>query len=273
MMMLPMIAIPLTLVGGAQPLPTVPVHVNGKGPFVFVLDTGAGPTILSPQLAKDLGVVATGSKEGAGVGQRTTASLAKVDSIRVGEETARDFDVAITPEIERIAAVVNSHLDGVLGYSFLKHYAVIVDYPGGELRLARGHAEEGGIVIPFELAAPAKPLIVVSAMINGTGPHRLAVDTGASSTLIDSALAAKLGIASKKGDDITGAGGTLSMSIGRIDKLAIGAAETRDFPVAIGSLAALASALGTQLDGIVGYDFLKHYRVTIDYEGAKMVLR
>jgi len=69
-----------------------------------------------------------------------------------------------------------------------------------------------------------------------------------------------------------GAGGKLAMTIGRIDKLAIGAAETRDFPVAIGSLDALSSALGTKLDGIVGYDFLKHYRVTIDYEASKMHL-
>ena len=40
------------LAGGAQPLILLPVEVNGQGPFEFILDTGAGTSLLSSELAK-----------------------------------------------------------------------------------------------------------------------------------------------------------------------------------------------------------------------------
>ncbi len=54
------------LVGGAQPLILLPVHVNDHGPFEFILDTGAGTSLLSSKLAKELDVKILGSKEGHG---------------------------------------------------------------------------------------------------------------------------------------------------------------------------------------------------------------
>ena len=42
------------LAGGAQPLILLPVQVNGDGPFEFILDTGAGTSLLSSDLAKKL---------------------------------------------------------------------------------------------------------------------------------------------------------------------------------------------------------------------------
>ena len=44
------------VLGGAQPLLVVPVQVNERGPFAFILDSGAGTTLLTPALAKSLGV-------------------------------------------------------------------------------------------------------------------------------------------------------------------------------------------------------------------------
>jgi len=43
------------LAGGAQPLILLPVSVNGQGPFEFILDTGAGTSLLSPELAQKIG--------------------------------------------------------------------------------------------------------------------------------------------------------------------------------------------------------------------------
>ena len=43
----------------ATPLLLVPVLVKGKGPYDFVLDTGASATLLAPTLAEHLGLSAT----------------------------------------------------------------------------------------------------------------------------------------------------------------------------------------------------------------------
>ena len=44
------------LAGGAQPLILVPVEVNDHGPFEFILDTGAGTSLIATELAEKLKV-------------------------------------------------------------------------------------------------------------------------------------------------------------------------------------------------------------------------
>src|SRR3954452_142334 len=83
------------LAGGAQPLILLPVHVNGHGPFDFILDTGAGTSLLSTELAKQLAVKILGSKEGQSAGGKVSVSLGKVDSLAVGEAKLPDVDVGI----------------------------------------------------------------------------------------------------------------------------------------------------------------------------------
>ena len=56
------------LAGGAQPLILLPIHVNDRGPFDFILDTGAGTSLLSSDLAKKLDVTIIGAKEGQSAG-------------------------------------------------------------------------------------------------------------------------------------------------------------------------------------------------------------
>ncbi len=83
------------LAGGAQPLILLPVHVNNRGPFDFILDTGAGTSLLASELAKQLEVKVIGSKEGQSAGGKVSVSLAKVDSLAVGETKLDDVDVGI----------------------------------------------------------------------------------------------------------------------------------------------------------------------------------
>src|SRR5260370_15162842 len=88
------------LAGGAQPLILLPVHVNNRGPFDFILDTGAGTSLLASELAKQLGVKVIGSKEGQISGGRVSVSLAKVDSLAVGETNLNDLDIAIIDRVQ-----------------------------------------------------------------------------------------------------------------------------------------------------------------------------
>src|SRR5437763_2678926 len=83
------------LAGGAQPLILLPVEVNEQGPFEFILDTGAGTSLLSAELAEKLQVKVLGSKQGQTAGGAVSVSLAKVDSITVGEARLADIDVGV----------------------------------------------------------------------------------------------------------------------------------------------------------------------------------
>jgi Aspartyl protease len=120
--------IPFRLVGGAQPLAIVPVTLNGAGPFEFALDTEAAAPVVAPDLARRLGIRVDETKQAAGAGGRTQIDLARVADFAVGETSRRDVSVMISSEITRIAAAVGSTIDGVIGYEFLRHFRLTLDY-------------------------------------------------------------------------------------------------------------------------------------------------
>src|SRR5438552_18909402 len=111
------------LAGGAQPVILLPVHVNNRGPFDFILDTGAGTSLLSSELAKQLELKVIGSKEGQSAGGKVSVSLAKVDALAVGEMKLDDVDVEIV-DLGQIGKTIGVILVGDLGYIFLKTFLI-----------------------------------------------------------------------------------------------------------------------------------------------------
>jgi predicted aspartyl protease len=265
------------LAGGAQPLILLPVHVNHRGRFDFILDTGAGTSLLSSELAKELAVKTIGSKEGQSAGGKVSVSLAKIDSIAVGETKLHDVDVGIV-DLSQIGKTVGAKIDGDLGYNFLKHFRVTIDYRDLEIRFddpkrvesfGRGAQTE----IPIRLASPAKPLILVDVHANGRGPFQFAIDTGTSTTAITPELAKQLGIASSPVGAGTTAGAQVDVRAGNIESFQLGGAKIDNMTVVVADFfEMLSTAIGAKLDGIVGYNFLRNYKVAIDYPGERLTL-
>jgi predicted aspartyl protease len=258
------------LAGGEQPLILVGASVNGGPAHEFILDTGASVSLLTPEHAARSGVEATASKEGTGTGGRVTVQLGTAESLAVGPHEVRDVRVAISDELLRIGAAIGAHVDGDLGYDFLKNFRLTIDYERLTLRFAApGEELQGGEAraqVKFKLAHPAKPLILVPAVLDGEGPYIFAVDTGASTTVLSSELAQLLGIKSAPIPQLTGAGGTAEVTAGVVRSLAVGGVRAEDLAVVVVDfLPALSQAVETKLDGIIGYNFLKEFRVTIDY--------
>src|SRR5213592_254555 len=185
------------LAGGAQPLILIPVHVNDRGPFDFILDTGAGTSLLASDLAKELELKTIGSKEGQSAGGKVSVSLAKVDSLAVGEAKLGDVDVGIV-DLSQIGKTIGARIDGDLGYNFLKHFRVAIDYRDCKIRLddpklVESFGRRAKTEVPIRLAGPAKPLVLVDVHANGRGPFQFAIDTGTSTTAISPEFAKQLG--------------------------------------------------------------------------------
>jgi len=121
------------LAGGAQPLILLPVQVNGDGPFKFILDTGAGTSLLSSDLAKKLSLKIISTKEGQSAGGKISVSLAKVDSLALGQAKLDDLDVGIV-DLSHIGKAIGTRIDGDVGYNFLKHFRIAIDYHDCEIR-------------------------------------------------------------------------------------------------------------------------------------------
>jgi predicted aspartyl protease len=261
------------LTPGSNPLILMPVVVEGKGPYEFILDTGASISLLSHELGRSLGVAVTGTEEGRGAGGAVTLELGKLASLSIGETVIQDVEVGLTDELARIAAVVGAKIDGDIGYNVLKNYRVTVDYSRNLLHLSAADESHKDGAVPFEIA-PTKPLIVLPVEVNGSGPYWFCLDTGTSMTAISPALGAQLGVSMRPGArQGMAAGGRISVSFGKLASLAIGHHHLDDLDVTSADFfSSIAEASGREVDGIVGYNFLRRFRVTIDYPRNRLEL-
>lgn len=265
------------LAGGAQPLILLPVRVNGQGPFDFILDTGAGTSLLTPELAKQLNVKIVGSKEGQSAGGSVAVSLAKADSLAVGDARIDDVDLGIV-DLAQVGKTIGAKIDGDLGYNFLKYFRITIDYRDCEIRFddpkrVETFGRSAKAELPIRLASPAKPLLLIDVHLNGRGPFQFAIDTGTSTTAITPQLAKELDIASSPIGAGTTAGAQVDVRAGNIESFQLGGAKIDNMTVVVADFfEMLSAAIGAKLDGIVGYNFLRNYKVAIDYPGETLTL-
>jgi predicted aspartyl protease len=126
--------------------------------------------------------------------------------------------------------------------------------------------------IKFRLAGGAQPLILLPVRVNGGGPFDFIFDTGAGTSLLSSELAKKLDVKIIGSKDGQSAGGKVSVSLAKVDSLAVGATKLDDVDVGIVDLGHIGKTIGATVDGDLGYNFLKHFRVTIDYRACELRL-
>lgn len=264
------------LAGGKQPLILLPVFIDGRGPYWFVLDTGAGATLASNELADALALPRGDDEDGRGAAGKMKLVKSQLPSLTVGQETLESVPAFVT-DLSFIGQAKGAQVDGALGASFLRHFAITLDYATNTLTLTRPvGAMEWALVereIPFQAAHAENPLVVVPVFVNEKGPYDFALDTGASSTVISLELAAEFGLATEKIPQLTGGGGNVTAARVQLRSLAVGAVRQENLTAAASDfLTQLNAALGSKLQGIVGYNFLRHYRVTLDYPRAALSL-
>ena len=121
----------------------------------------------------------------------------------------------------------------------------------------------------FRLVSQSKPIIILKAEVNGSEPLDFALDTGASTTVLSTQTAEKLGInveSLPKEKECCGCSGDkMQARLASVKSIRVGDAEARDVEVAIMDLTNISKAVGIELAGIIGYTFMKDYRVVVDY--------
>lgn len=114
---------------------TTPVSIDGRGPFEFVVDTGANRTTLSTELAAELALPAGPIVSVHGVAGPMAAPTARIGSVRVGELETRGVLAPTFPRATLGAA-------GLLGIDVFRDRRVELDFSENVLRLGspRGRA-------------------------------------------------------------------------------------------------------------------------------------
>ena len=79
------------LAGSKQALILVPVFVDGRGPYSFVMDTGATSTVVSNELADALALPRGEKQDGRGAAGKMTLVESRLPSLTVGHRRSTVF--------------------------------------------------------------------------------------------------------------------------------------------------------------------------------------
>jgi hypothetical protein len=150
-------SVPMLNIGGR---PVVEVKINGKGPFPFILDTGATDTMIDSDLSHEL------SLDDAG----------RVKELTIGAIKVTDLAVNQSPVTAMFGKIENPPR-GVISAQAFPGYLLTFDYPGKKITLRKGALPEAnGRTIFVYGADESLPILPVNVAGHEVKVH---LDTGA----------------------------------------------------------------------------------------------
>jgi predicted aspartyl protease len=162
----------------------VPVKVNGRGPFRFIVDTGANHSTISPDLVRVLGLKTDTASVMTldGITGAAQVSYVAIDELQTGDLTLQDTILPV------VWAPVMAGADGILGAAGMAQKSLLIDFERNRVAIA-SHVESNARAraIKVHAASVADGLLVVETMVGGVRTQAV-VDTGAERTLGNIAL-------------------------------------------------------------------------------------
>ncbi len=246
---------------------TVPVMIDGKGPFDFVIDTGADRTVISRELAADLNLpggapVAVHATSGVSV-----ASTALVDTLQVGPVRIEQLQAPLLARSDLGAA-------GMLGIDSLKDQSVVMDFRTGKLTVqtARTRVDAPNTIVVYGKRRYGE-LILVDAYVRGVQIYVI-LDSGAQNSIANPVLAQMLArrtVGQRSApvvDIVSVTGGTTAGTFAVLPNMSLGGVTLNNLPIAFAELDSFARFhLDDKPAMLLGMDVLRAFeRVTVDFK-------
>ena len=179
----------------------VDVHINGHGPYHFIVDTGADRTILASEVAAELGLSLGQKVMLKGVVRAVLTETASIRTMTFGSITKRHLTVPTLPR-----SLLDA--DGYLGLDFLDGHRVIFDFRNHLLevsdprsRFAANWVHENEARI--RASGSSGHLKALDCMVDGV-PATAFIDSGAEVTAANGPLLAAL---ARRNPDFRATGG------------------------------------------------------------------
>ena len=118
----------------------------------------------------------------------------------------------------------------------------------------------GGVVFDY---VPDTSLIVVPVMINGHGPYKFLLDTGSTKSILSTKIADTLALPRLRTEMLFSAGGNLPVTARTLSLLQVGITRVKNAEIAVGNLPLMKTL---KVDGLLGSDYLRRFKVSIDYD-------
>jgi hypothetical protein len=249
---------------------TVPVRVNGRGPYNFIVDSGADTSVVGLRIARGLELPLGTPAILNGMTSRNIVDRVKVDQMTIGTTTIRDLQLPALREADLGG-------DGMIGIDALTQQRLMMDF---EKRLIK--VEDARIPVrsyPGEIVVTAKrrrgQLILTHVRAAGL-PLDAVIDTGTQITIGNLALRDKL---IRRNRDkfvtipVTGVTGvTMNLQLAKIGELRLGPVVLYDVPMAFADVPPFKLfGLSREPALLLGTDLLESFRrVSLDFKARKV---
>lgn len=249
---------------------TVPVNIEGGGPFEFIIDTASQRTILSREIATSLALSVEDEVKIITLSGEAIVQTVYVPSLTVGK---RNYDGLVSPTFR----TVNIGADGVLGLDSLQEQRILFDFikriisvEDTAIKLRSRSARE----IVVTARRRSGQLIFTNATISGVKTSVI-IDTGGEGSIGNKALQKRLRLSSAQLQqthltDVTGQATPADFGIAK--ELVIGRARFGVIPIAFADIAPFKSlGLEDKPALFLGMDALRKFdRVAIDFADRKI---
>lgn len=249
---------------------TVPVTIQGQGPFDFLIDTGAQATVLSRALADQLQLYDRDMATLVGMASTQRVETTPIDDFNLG---SRSFYIRQAPLVE------GAHIggaDGILGLDSLQNQRVLLDFHKREISVA--DAEQLGGNRGYEIVVKARErlgqLIITTARLDGVQVEVI-VDTGAQGSVGNLALLDRMRRHRELGEtEMTDINGQTLGGVVRVAReLSLGRASVQNFPILFADSRPFHTlGLADKPALILGMSELKLFRrVAIDFKTRRVL--
>ena len=162
-----------------------PVMVNGKGPFRFVIDTGANRSTLAPHLAKALNLQPSVGRNVMlnGVTGALEVPTVRVDSLEIGALKFTDQDLPV------IFTSIMGNADGILGVAGFHDQRIDVDFKRDRVSVLESTGRRPHYsMVTARAIRNDNGLMIVDVRVGRRIRAKAVIDTGAERTLGNLAL-------------------------------------------------------------------------------------
>lgn len=165
---------------------TVPVTIDGIGPFDFMIDTGSMATAITERVHDKVPLPHAGRALVVGMASRQMVDLVEVEALGIGSRTIRDFSAPVLQR-DHVGA------DGILGLDSLQDMRVLIDFRTETMSVT--DALENNSQRGYEIIVRAKrkhgQLLITNAQVDGVRTTVI-IDTGAQGSMGNLALREKI---------------------------------------------------------------------------------
>ncbi len=255
----PLMSVPFRLLNGYSIV--AQGTLGGNSQRNLLIDTGANPSIIDDDVARDLGL---GEQEAAMalINGPVSLRMAELPVLALGPLRRQKIRVVVR-DLEYMRGALGVPIDGVIGMDVLCMMNFTIDYEHQRLLFGPAAVLDADSVS----FASGPPFLVVPASA-GDAPLKLMVDTGTSGILLFASMRPHLRDVSFLGraDGFTMAGGFIA------DKLALPTVRLGGFRLGTqpAFLVSDRQGWGGGFDGLLGPAVLGLKRLTFDFESGKL---